>query len=142
MPAGVTHPVRGLQDVSGHAVEAEQDVAHQDQQGVADEGDLGRQEADAGEWDKEGEQGEARDRVQDPRGADDRGGERAPPSDDQRQHEGDEEADRDRSRGHAKVLSEPLADDIQVLDDPVRPNERLTRGHRSSPAAGRSAAPR
>src|SRR4029077_16182516 len=67
LPIGVAHAARRLADLDRHAAYAGDDVADEDEERVADEADLRAQHGEAGVGDEQGEQGEARDRVEDPR---------------------------------------------------------------------------
>ena len=102
--AGVAHAVGGLEDVGRHGVEARRRCCAR--RSAACTGRAGSRPSGSTRpviGDERGEEGEAGDRVQDVRDADDRPVGRAPADGDDGQRERDHEADRDRDRASAQM---------------------------------------
>src|SRR5919108_320101 len=116
--AGMSHSSSRFFHVGWDALEAHEDVADQDEQGVADEADLGGEVAPGRQRHQEGKEGEAGDRVQEPRDPGDRCVQPSPPVAHHGEREGDGQADPDGESGQHDVVQGESADLAQVVSDP------------------------
>ncbi len=128
-PGLCPRPVAASSDLGLHAVEPGQPVADEDQEGVADQRDLGGQQPDPERRDEDREEGEAGDRVQDPAEPQDRTDEPATAMDEDRHRERDQDPADHGDQGQHDMLRRRLGEDIRVVDDPVEAEERLVAGH-------------
>src|SRR5687767_11346694 len=110
----VAHAGRSLDRVGRHGADATDDVPQQDEERVADEADLGREQGQPGERDEEREESEARDRVQQPRDPR-RGRVRPRPAQrGERDRERDRQAHSDRHGRQQEVLADTQDDLVEV----------------------------
>jgi hypothetical protein len=131
----VAHPGRRLPDVGRHRVEPGDRVAHEDQQRVPDQHDLGGGGGQAGEGDEEGEQRERRDAVDHPHHRQHRWVEALPPPHGHAERDGDGEADGQGDAHELDVLDEAGGDVVAVVRHPLPPDPRVLHRRGDQPPA-------
>ena len=120
------HAARSLEHFGRRGAEAGEGVTEEDQQRVADEGDLDGSDREAGERDEQLEERQTRNRVDHRRGDGERPLGEAEPVREQRRGQRDGEADPDRDQRQLDVLDEPrLQDGAPVVAHPVGAEEAV-----------------
>src|SRR6266536_358827 len=118
LPWREAHADRGFAHVPRHAVQPRHDVPDQDQQGVADQGDLRGGLGPAGDGDQHSEQRKAGNRVEDAGDRRDEPVHATPADHQQREDQRDGEAEADRDGGELDVLEQPRRDVVHMVPDP------------------------